>query len=862
MQWQRRTIAETLAELHVSPDSGLTDAEASLRLRQDGANRLRAAKRPGILAMFLGQFRDFMVIILLIAAGISFLVSFWEPDGDLVDPIIILGIVVLNAVIGTVQESKAEKAIESLQKMAAPTSRVRRGGVLRTIPSEQVVRGDMVFLREGDRVPADGRLIESIGLRTEESALTGESFPVEKDARLLFSEQEPVAERRNMVFAGTNIAAGHGWVVITETGMHTQMGQIAQMLTEGDPPQTPLQQRLAKIGRVLGIGALAICAAIFVMGLIQRSDPLNMFLIAVSLAVAAIPEGLPAIVTIVLALGVRRMASQQAIIRRLPAVETLGCATVICSDKTGTLTQNRMAVTTLSDAFGRIYPDSANGRRLLQMAALCNNATDTDGDPTEKALMRAAEQHGITTEWRRQYPRMAELPFDSDRKRMTTVHRCEQGFWIVIKGAPEILLGLCTHCRTGETVLPMTEEMRERICAQIRALSEQALRVIAIAGRTSASPEPAETDLCFEGMAGMMDPPRPETAESVRQCRRAGIRPVMITGDHAATAAAIARQLGIGHSDDRVLTGAQLDAMSDADLAAASAECTVYARVSPAHKVRIVRALQSRGEVVAMTGDGVNDAPALKAADIGCAMGKSGTDVAKSAADMILTDDRFTTIVDAVAAGRGIYANIQKAVHFLLSCNIGEIMTVFAAFLMHLPSPLLAIQLLWVNLVTDSLPALALGVEPMERDVMQHKPIHRNQSLFAGITHRILLEGLLIGSISLLAYVCGRAFFDVSPDNPVVGRTMAFAVLSFSQLVHAFNVRSSHSVFSIGLTSNRKMIGAFLIGLVMQISVITVPVLAGIFKTAALTVLQWGIVAVLSFIPLAAVELEKTLTQS
>lgn len=859
MQWQRRTIAETLAELRVSPESGLTHAEATLRLRQDGMNRLRAARRSGVLRMFLGQFRDFMVIVLLIAAVISFLISFWEPNGDFVDPVIILGIVILNAVIGTVQEYKAEKAIESLQKMAAPTSQVRRDGTLRTIPSEQVVRGDIVFLREGDRVPADGRIIESAGLRVEESALTGESFPVEKDARLLFSERDPVGERRNMVFAGTNVASGHGWVAVTETGMRTEMGQIAQMLTESDAPQTPLQIRLAKIGRILGIGALVICASIFVMGLIQRSNPLDVFLIAVSLAVAAIPEGLPAIVTIVLALGVRRMAAQRAIIRRLPAVETLGCATVICSDKTGTLTQNRMTVTALCDAFGSVAPDSDTGRRLMQMAALCSNAEPGNGDPTEQALLRAVQPSGAVTAWRQQYARVAELPFDSDRKRMTTVHRNGAVYWRITKGAPEILLGLCTQCRADGAVLPMTESVRERICTQIRALSEQALRVIAFADGESGDARPTESGLCFVGMMGMMDPPRPEAAESVRRCRHAGIRPVMITGDHAATAAAIGRQLGICHAGDRVLTGPQLDTMPDDALANAAATCTVYARVSPAHKVRIVRALQSRGAVVAMTGDGVNDAPALKAADIGCAMGQSGTDVAKDAADMILTDDRFTTIVDAVAAGRGIYANIQKAVHFLLSCNIGEIMTVFVSFLLRLPSPLLAIQLLWVNLVTDSLPALALGVEPTERDVMERKPIHRNQSLFAGLTHRILLEGLLIGSISLLAYVCGRSFFDANPADPVIGRTMAFAVLSLSQLIHAFNVRSTHSLFQIGIASNRKMIGAFVVGLLMQVGVIAVPALAAVFKTAMLSPLQWGMVAVLSFVPLGAVEVEKML---
>lgn len=867
MQWQRMTVSETLRTLGVSAEKGLSEAEAAKRLQKNGANRLRETGKKSLFRRFLGQFRDFMVIILLIAAAISFATAFLEENGDLADPIIILGIVILNAVIGTVQESKAEKAIESLQKLTSPVSRIRRSGTVCPIPSENVVCGDILWLEEGDCIPADARLIQSTGLKTEESALTGESVPVEKDARLIFSENEPVGEQRNMVFAGTNVAAGHGWAVITETGMHTQMGRIAALLNDGEAPQTPLQERLAHTGKMLGLVAMSICALIFVLGLLQQSDPLDMFMLAVSLAVAAIPEGLPAVVTIVLALGVRRMAAKRAVIRRLPAVETLGCATVICSDKTGTLTQNKMTVTHVADAFDEVDAASEMGRAILRGASLCNNARWTpkngaEGDPTEKALLIAAETAGEhRSAMERNYPRMGELPFDSERKRMTTLHRSAGRYLVITKGAPEIVLALCDTCRSGGQVQTLTTEARKRIQNQIRALSAQALRVIAVATKESVSlPDEAqwEQKLCFEGMLGMIDPPRPSVREAVNRCRKAGIRPVMITGDHADTAAAIGTQLGILRPGEQVCTGARLDALSDSELIGEASKYTVYARVSPEHKVRIVRALQSRGEVVAMTGDGVNDAPALKGADIGCAMGQSGTDVAKSAADMILTDDHFATIVSAVAEGRGIYANIRKAVHFLLSCNMGEIMTVLGAFLLKLPAPLLAIQLLWVNLVTDSLPALALGVEPAERNIMHHKPIHRRQSLFAGgLWGKIIAEGLLIGTLSLLAYIIGRSFFDVTPSEPIIGRTMAFGVLSLSQLLHAFGMRSERPLFEIGIASNRKMIGAFLIGLLMQASVMCVPLLTSVFRTVLLTPVQWMLVLLLSAIPLFAVELEK-----
>ncbi len=727
-------------------------------------------------------------------------------------------------------------------------------------------------MESGDLVPADARLISSVGLKSEESALTGESFPVEKEAQRVFPEKEPIAEQKNMVFASGAIAAGRGTAVVVATGMQTQMGNIASMLMNEETPQTPLQQRLAKTGKLLGIAAVGICALIFVMGLLQKVAPLDMFMISVSLAVAAIPEGLPAVVTIVLALGVRRMAQNRAIIRRLPAVETLGSATVICSDKTGTLTQNRMTVQEIASVDASLIRSSAQGKDLLTMALLCNNAElirqdgiwQADGDPTETALAIAAAEQGILPETaNRQYPRVTEFPFDSVRKRMSTVHRLSSGgYRVIVKGAPELLLTCCDQYTTGTENAVLDAFAKNRALNENDQMSCRALRVIGVAYKDITTlptkEDLAESHLILAGFCGMIDPPRPEVKSAVNTCRSAGIRPVMITGDNAATASAIASQIGILRTGDSVITGSELDTMPQSDLDKKVRNCSVFARVSPEHKVRIVRALQRNGNVVAMTGDGVNDAPALKAADIGCAMGKTGTEVAKNAADMILTDDNFATIVSAVSEGRGIYSNIKKAVHFLLSCNIGEIMTVFVAFLMRLPSPLLAIQLLWVNLVTDSLPALALGVEPKDRDVMKKKPVSAGQSLFAeGLWKRILLEGGLIGSLSLLAFVIGRTFYDTAGATPAVGRTMTFAVLSISQLVHAFSMRSEESLFSIGVFSNRKMVGSFLICMIMQVTVITIPALAAIFKTVPLTTVQWLLVSLLSAIPLVAVEIEK-----
>lgn len=857
MDWHSISADQVLAQLKVKAEEGLSPRVAEQRLREYGKNKLAEKKKKGILLRFLAQFSDFMVIILLIAAAISFVTSFIEGNGDYVDSIIILAIVVINAITGVVQESKAEKAIEALQKLSAPQARVRRGGKELHIPSEQVTVGDILLLDTGDFVAADARLIEAHNLKAEEAALTGESIPVEKDAHILCPSQGALGDRRNMVFASSVITAGHAVCVVTGTGMQTQVGHIAHMINEEETPQTPLQRKLAQTGKFLGIGAMIACAAIFLLGLIQAVPPLEMFMISISLAVAAIPEGLPAVVTIVLAIGVRRMAISRAIIRRLPAVETLGSASVICSDKTGTLTQNKMTVTELFVPSGKASVTSAQGQELLAFAALCNNSSlsgscgewQATGDPTETALLVAAAQAGqVKASLDNVYPRVGEIPFDSTRKRMTTIHRLQSGrYRIITKGAPDVLM---TLCRLAPSESRRIEQQNENMASRALRVLGVAYRDVDVLPRGGAA---LEQGLTFCGLIGMIDPPRPQAKAAVNECKRSGIRPVMITGDHVVTARAIARELGILEEGGKAMTGAQLDQLSQEELCRDIFEYSVFARVSPQHKVRIVKAFQSRGAVVAMTGDGVNDAPALKAADIGCAMGISGTDVAKGAADMIMTDDNFATIVEAVRQGRGIYENIKKTVHFLLSSNIGEIITVLAAFLMHLPSPLLAIQLLWVNLVTDSLPALALGVEPVEEDIMRRSPQNPKKSLFSGgMAYSIAVEGCFIGAISLLAFTMGRVWFDVS-----VGRTMAFAVLSLSQLVHAFNVRSDRSLFRIGLLGNLKMLYSFVVCLAMQAAVISVPALASIFKTTCLTAGQWWIVALLSLSPLLIVEIEK-----
>lgn len=866
MEWQSLSREECIRQLKTDPKRGLTVPQVEQRSKEYGQNELREGKRPGLIAKFLEQFKDFMVIILLIAAAVSFFTSLFRHDSDYIDPIIILLIVIVNAVIGVAQESRAEKAIDALKKLTSPESVVMRDGKRVKIASKEIVPGDIVFLTEGDFVPADLRILEAHNLRAEESALTGESLPVEKSAELVCGDKTPLGDRKNMLYSSSSVAAGRGVGVAVATGMETQVGKIAHMIHSEEAPQTPLQKRLAHTGKVLGIGALAICAVIFIMGLIQSVEPLDMFMISISLAVAAIPEGLPAVVTIVLAMGVRRMANCRAIVRRMPAVETLGSASVICSDKTGTLTQNKMTVVEVAGYDGVLTKQDTQARRILELAALCNNCTVSgdkiQGDPTEAALLAASPVPKDQLE--RRMPRVREIPFQSARKMMTTVHRLDnQQYRIITKGAPDLLMERCTTCQGGSFTAPMDQQVRRELQRRNEQMASRALRVLGVAYRDVKQLPPEnewEKDLVFCGFIGMIDPPRPEAERAVRLCKKAGIRAVMITGDHVATAVAIAGKLGMMGPEDKALTGQQLDQMEQRDLERNIYQYSVFARVSPEHKVRIVKAYQKRGEIVAMTGDGVNDAPALKAADIGCAMGISGTDVAKGAADMVLTDDNFATIVEAVREGRGIYANIRKTIHFLISCNIGEILTVFMAFLLQLPLPLLAIQLLWINLVTDSLPALALGVEPIENDVMEQPPHRQNESIFAGgMGYNILVEGCLIGALALLAYSVGRAFFDMDPSYPIIGRTMAFATLSLSQIVHSYNMRSSHSLFRIGFLSNPQLVVASVICTLMQVSVIAVAPVAQIFKTAVLSGAQWVAVALISLVPFVVVEAEKAL---
>ena len=868
MNWWQMETKEAARRLETDEKQGLTSQMAAERLVQKGRNELAETDgKKSLFWRFLAQFDDFMILLLLGAAVVSVVISRLSGENDVLDAVMILGIVVLNAVLGLFQESKAEKALEALKKMAAPHARVIRDGIVREIPAAEVVPGDLLLLETGDAVCADGRVVESRSLKTEESALTGEALPVEKTSVGGLPEETATGDRKNMVLAGGYVVYGKGKVLVTATGMDTEMGRIAAMLSHTSDSMTPLQKKLEQTGKQLGIGALAICALIFCMGILQEKPPFSMFMTAVSLAVAAIPEGLPAIVTIVLAMGTSRMSEKHTIVRRLSAVETLGGAQVICSDKTGTLTQNRMQVTTWTDYSHREPKNEDLRETVANLFALCNDCNVSDGnlqgEPTEKALGEYAQSMGIDfAALRRDMPRVGEIPFSSARKRMTTLHKTEDGWISVTKGAPDILLEKCAFCMEGSGQVPFDDRRKSMARMVNGEMAAQALRVVAVAFRQWSEKPPLteealERNLVFAGMAGMVDPPRPEVKEAVHLCRQAGIRPVMITGDHVLTAEAIGRELGIYQKGDCAVTGAELDKMSDKELETAAETCTVFARVAPEHKVRIVKAFQKSGNVVAMTGDGVNDAPALKTADIGCAMGKSGTEVAKGASDLILTDDNFATIVEAVREGRGIYDNIRKAVHFLLSSNIGEILTIFVAMVLGWAAPLLPIQLLWVNLVTDSLPAIALGMEPAEENIMERPPRKNTGSLFGdGLGGRILLEGVMIGVLALLAFGIGHVYFD-QEDGYAVGRTMAFAVLSLSQLVHAFNMRGEGSLGKLPFCSNKWLLMAFVVGVALQCVVIMMPPLAGVFQVVPLNGEQWLLTAALALAPLPLVELEK-----
>ena len=861
MHYYQEPVNTVLTSLETDPSQGLTGSEAKSRLGKYGPNRLQGTKKKTNLQRFLDQFKDAMILILLAAAAVSFAIACVEGEPkEFFEPLLILVIVVLNAVMGVLQESKAEKALDALKSLSAPHARVIRDGSEMVIDAAELVPGDIIRLEAGDFVPADSRLLQSVSLKCEESSLTGESVPAEKDAQVPVADNAPLGDRTNMVFSGCSVTYGTAVAVVTATGMDTEMGRIAGLLNGEGDTQTPLQRKLAKLGRQLGIMALAACAIIFVVGLMNGIAPLEIFMTAVSLAVSAIPEGLPAIVTVVLSIGVQRMVKRNAIIRSLPAVETLGSASVICSDKTGTLTQNRMTLVkaytdggTLTDVTDQ---STSEVKRLLLFGALCCDGTVrfTDqgeqhiGDPTETAIVLAAHKNGMAhEEISRRFPRLAELPFDSDRKLMTTVNDMDGRKVVIVKGAFDMMV---PRCIAGDL------ESARKICDQ---MSENALRVLAVGYKViDALPESPDSDtlengLTFLGLVGMIDPPRPEAAQAVKLCRRAGIRPVMITGDHVVTASAIAKALGIQEEGDEAITGTQLDAMTDEELDRRVAHIAVYARVSPENKIRIVKAWQRRGQVVSMTGDGVNDAPALKAADIGCAMGITGTDVAKGAADMTLTDDNFATIVDAVREGRGIYANIKKVVGFLLGTNIGEVITVFVAMLLWHKTPLLSMQLLWINLVTDSLPAIALGMEPVEKDIMDQPPRPRDEGLFAhGFGVRIVLQGVMFGLLSLAAYWIG----ENATGSVAGGQTLAFMVLALSQVVQAFNMRSAHSLFRIGPFTNRRLNQAALVSILMVALVLFTP-LATPFGLIRLTGQLYLIGVGLILVPLVVMEIAK-----
>ena len=861
MDWYRMPLEEVRQKTASDLKDGLSKEQASKKLLEFGENALRGKKKTSLFVRFLMQFKDAMVLILLAAAAVSFFAALGGHDkSEFLEPVIILLIVIINAVMGLVQENKAEQALDALRTLSSPTAKVIRGGKNERIPAKDVVPGDLLVIEAGDLVPADARLVESASLRCEESALTGESVPSEKDAQTEIPENAPLGDRSNMIYSGSSVAYGRGKAIVTSTGMNTEVGKIATLLEEAEDTQTPLQQKLTQLGKYLGVVALAVCAVIFFIGFRNGLPLKEIFMTSVSLAVSAIPEGLPAVVTIVLALGVQRMVKHNAIVRKLPAVETLGSASVICSDKTGTLTQNRMTVMEVFPADGTVEKDmsalSESGRQLLRLAMLASDAVVevTDGrelhvgDPTETAIVAAALRSGMLKEREEEIlPRVEEIPFDSDRKRMSTVHKTDLGYLLITKGAFDVMLPLCNDIDESKA-----REVND-------AMAKHALRVLAVAVKElkemppQIAPETLEKDLKFLGLIGMIDPPREEAKEAVHRCKEAGIRPVMITGDHVLTASAIAAQLGILNEGEKAITGAELKKLSEQQLAQRIEEYSVYARVSPEDKIRIVRAWQNKEQIVSMTGDGVNDAPALKAADIGCAMGITGTDVAKGAADIVLTDDNFATIVRAVQEGRAIYDNIRKAVQFLLGTNVGELFTVFVSMLLWHKSPLSAIHLLWLNLVTDGFPALALGVQEAEPDVMKRKPKAKREGLFAGgLGVRIVLQGILFAALTLYAFHLGEL---LGGDGS--GQTMAFLVLSMSQLFHALNVKSPRSIFRSSLS--RYMAGALVLSFLLIALIVFVPPIAGVFQIVRLPAVYYAYALGLSLVPVVVIEIEKLL---
>lgn len=872
--YMAKSVAETEAILKTSPEHGLSQAEAELRRRQYGINRLKDRKKKGPLGLFLEQLNDPLIYILMVAIAISL---FLKEAGDAG---IIAVVILLNGVVGVVQEGKARKAIEALQSLASPKALVKRDGKEQEIPSEQLVPGDIIYLEAGRQVPADVRLVQAVNLKIEESALTGESVPTEKNCHQLSSEEMSLGDRLNMAFMSTTVTYGRGIGIVTATGMETEIGKIAGMIDKEEKEMTPLQKRLADLGKILSIAAIIICCFLFLVAILQHRNVGDMLLTAISLAVAAVPEGLPAIVTIVLALSVSRMVKVNTIVRRLPSVETLGAVNVVCSDKTGTLTRNKMTVTKCY-VDGRLTEqeklDKEKHAILLEACALCNDAMTGEnriGDPTELALLDLAKEYGFDKEvLQQQYPRVDERAFDSERKRMTTVHQKESGKTAYIKGAADEIIDLCRTVWIYGKEIPFSVKAKKEAREAVAVMASEALRVLAVAVKTKGD-FTDEKNMMFVGMVGMIDPPREEAAQAVESFKAAHVDTVMITGDHVDTAFAIAQTLGITNDKSRCITGAQMDELDREKFEEKADHIQVYARVSPEHKVRIVEALKKKGKIVAMTGDGINDAPSLKAADVGIAMGKEGTDVARKAADLVLTDDNFATIEKAMREGRGIYENIRKTILFLLSSNFGEILTMLAAVLAGFPTPLKAAHILWVNLITDSLPALALGVDKNDGDALMKEPPRKStDSMFShgGLTCT-LCYGVVIGVISLLAFIAVPYQELLRQNLPVNfmnlekvlqiqtvlnrAQTHAFTVLGMSQLVHAVGMRDvNKSVFKMKHFENYYMMIAWAVGILLQVLVTEIPYFVNLFGTSRLTLSEWGMLAVLSCIPLVIHEL-------
>ncbi|MGK0467234.1 cation-translocating P-type ATPase [Clostridium sp.] len=879
-----KTIEEVLKELETNPVIGLSQKEMELKRDKFGLNKLASKKPKTLLALFFAQLNDILIYILIAAAVISGIL------GETSDSIIIAIVIFINATVGIIQEAKAEKALDALEKLSTPKAVVKRDGELREISSEQVVPGDVIIIDAGRYVPCDMRLIETANLKIEESTLTGESVPVDKDADLVLTGSDiPLGDQKNMLFMSTLATYGRGVGIAVSTGMNTEIGKIAKMLDEKVDSETPLQKKLAELGKYLGIGALLVCALMFLVGVLQKRDLLEMLLISISLAVAAIPEGLPAIVTIVLAMGVQKMIKKNAIVRKLPAVETLGSVNIICSDKTGTLTQNKMTVTKFyidgsTANIDTLNIDKSGHKLLLENLVLCNDATYSSnsktGDPTEIALLVAGVNYNIfKDELEKDHIRIDEVPFESDRKLMSTVNKYDNELYVMTKGAIDNLIKLCTKAIIKGVIVDITPKIKDDILTASYDMSDDALRVLGAAYKiipnSHVDIDSLESDLILIGLVGMIDPPRLVVKDSISECMKSGIKTVMITGDHKNTAFAIAKELNITQDPLAVMSGSELDNMSEEELNSKIDNIRVFARVSPEHKVEIVKALKAKGNIVSMTGDGVNDAPSLKMADIGVAMGITGTDVAKGAADMILVDDNFSTIVSAIKEGRNIFTNIKKTIIFLLSCNIGEIIALFLAILLGWATPLRPIHILWVNLITDTLPALALGIDPGDPDVMKYKPRNPKDSLFTGELLNLLLNGTLIGILTLTAFIVGAKYYsgdpnlfplfpgNLSKDALKHAQTMAFVVLSVSQLVHSLNMRNGKkSIFQIGLFSNKYLIGAIFFGIVLQDLIITIPFFSNAFSVHDLSLIDWGFVTVLSLMPLLFNEIVKIFKRS